>query len=161
MRAWHVGPRHDVLQRLVGLYKFERAKAAYKTLGDLLLSVLPVLPEGAVIIPVPTVAGHIRERGYDHAALLAGYVAKERHVVYSSVLCRQTSTTQRHASAMTRRQQAQVAFVIDGPIIPSVPYVLVDDVVTTGASIKRCAQLLRDAGASEVWVAVVARQPLD
>jgi len=37
-RAWCVGERRDVLQRLIGLYKFERARFAYQTLGDLLLS---------------------------------------------------------------------------------------------------------------------------
>src|SRR5664280_430852 len=42
-KAWVVGERDGVLQRIVGLYKFERAKSAYKVLGDLLLSVLPDL----------------------------------------------------------------------------------------------------------------------
>ncbi|MET0980124.1 MAG: phosphoribosyltransferase family protein [Candidatus Saccharimonadales bacterium] len=38
---------------------------------------------------------------------------------------------------------------------------LIDDVVTTGATIKYAAESLRQAGATQIWVAVIARQPLD
>src|SRR5664280_1390043 len=65
-RAWVVGERDGILQRLVGLYKFERAQSAYKVLGDLLLAVLPELPANTVVVPVPTTSSRIRERGYDH-----------------------------------------------------------------------------------------------
>jgi len=68
---------------------------------------------------------------------------------------------QRHASAVERDRQAKAAFAVKGAITKHVPYVLVDDVVTTGATIKYAAQALLDAGASQVWVAVVARQTLD
>ena len=77
-RAWIVGERSGTLQRLVGLYKFERAKSGYKDLGDLILDILPELPLDTVIVPVPTVTGHIRERGYDHMLLIAKYVARSR-----------------------------------------------------------------------------------
>ncbi len=160
-RAWFVGERRDVLQRLVGLYKFERARSAYRTLGDLLLQAIPELPANAIIIPVPTAASHVRERGYDHTVLLARYVAKRRNLKCEQSLTRTTSTTQRHASAAERNQQAKAAFAVKGEIVKNTPYVLVDDVVTTGATIKYASQALLDAGVSQVWVAVVARQTLD
>jgi ComF family protein len=160
-RAWQVGQRKDVLQRLVGLYKFERARSAYKDLSGLLDAVVPMLPADAIIVPVPTVASHIRERGYDHTALVARDFAHRRGLRYQHVLGRTTTTTQRHATARQRIAQAKVAFAVTGAIVPCVPYVLIDDIVTTGASVVYASKALKDAGASQVWVAIVARQTLD
>ena len=159
-RAWVVGERDGVLQRLIGLYKFQRAREAHKVLGDLLLTVLPELPPGTVIVPIPTVPGHIRERGYDHMLLIAKYVARRRGLKLERLLYRVTDTKQRQAGAKQRTTQAKQAFAVRGEINPDTPYLIVDDVITTGATIKFAAKALRDAGAKHVWVAVIARQSL-
>lgn len=160
-RAWVVGERSGVLQRVIGLYKFERAKAAYRDLGDLMLEILPELPCDTIIVPIPTASNHVRERGYDHMLLIARYVAKCRGLKCRQLLERRYNTTQRHSSARRRVEQAKNAFVVQGAIDPEVPYLIMDDVVTTGATIKYAAKALRDSGAEQVWVAVLARQPLD
>jgi ComF family protein len=160
-RAWAVGNREGVLQRLIGLYKFERAKSGYKELGDLLLSSLPELPPETIIVPIPTVSGHVRERGYDHMLLIARYVAKKRGLRLQCLLERKTGTKQRQAGASQRESQAKRAFSVNGVIDGSVPYLLLDDVITTGATLKYASKALVDAGANHVWVAVIARQTLD
>ena len=160
-QAWCVGDRKDVLQRLIGLYKFKRTRSAYRVLAELLLETLPVLPSDTVIVPLPTVAGHVRERGYDHTALIARYVAKRRGLRYRPVIKRATHTTQRHSNAAQRISQAKHTFAVESAVNPNVTYVIIDDIVTTGASIRYAAQALRDAGATRVWVAVIARQILD
>ena len=160
-RAWIVGERTGVLQRLIGVYKFERAKSGYRMLGDLILSSLPDLPAETVIVPVPTVSSHIRERGYDHMLLIAKYVAKQRGLKCEKLLLRKTNTKQRQTSARTRLDQARRAFVAKTIIDQDVPYLLMDDVITTGATIKYASKALRDAGAKHVWVAAIARQTLD
>lgn len=160
-RAWCVGERTDSLQRLIGQYKFRSAKAAYKPIGDLLLERLPELPANTVIVPVPTVASHIRERGYDHMLLIARYIAKKRQLVLSCDIVRKTNHKQRDASRRVRIAQAQQAFQTRKKLDPTVPYLLIDDVVTTGATVHYAAQSLRDGGARIIWVAAVARQPLD
>ncbi len=160
-KAWHVGPRADTLQRLIGLYKFERLQAAYRSLADLLHGAVPDLPPQTVVVSIPTVSGHIRERGYDHMALIARRFAKKRHLKLSHVLCRTTDTKQRQASAKQRDQQAKAAFKVHGVVSGDVPYLLIDDVMTTGATIKYAARALKQAGARQVWVAVIARQTLD
>jgi ComF family protein len=159
-RAWVVGERDGVLQRLVGTYKFQRAKSGYKVLGDLLLAVLPELPSGTVIVPVPTVSSHVRERGYDHMILIAKYVAKARGLKLEPLLCRRTSTKQRQSTAVQRTEQAKQAFSVNGNINADVSYLLIDDVITTGATIKYASKALRDAGAKHIWVAAIARQRL-
>ena len=160
-RVWAVGERDGILQRLVGLYKFERAKSAYKILGDLLLEILPELPANTIIVPVPTTPGRIRERGYDHMLLVAKYVAKGRGLKCEQLVHRQTNTKQRQATAKTRIAQAKLAFIVHDKIKADTSYLLIDDVVTTGATIKYTSKALRDAGAKNGWVAVIARQTLD
>jgi predicted amidophosphoribosyltransferase len=76
-KAWIVGERSGVLQRLVGLYKFERARSAHIQLAELLISTLPELPKNTIIVPVPTTPGRIRERGYDRMLLIVRYLAKK------------------------------------------------------------------------------------
>lgn len=160
-KVWVVGEREGVLQRLIGLYKFERVRSAYRPLGDLLLGVLPELPENTVIVPIPTTFNRARERGYDHMLLIAKYIACVCGLECQQLIRRQTNTKQRQSSAKQRDLQAKQAFVVRGAIDPDVPYLIVDDVITTGATIKYATQALRDAGAKYVWVAVIARQTLD
>ena len=159
-RVWAVGERYGILQRLVGLYKFERAISAHTELGDLLLSVLPELPPETIIVPVPTTPVRIRERGYNHTLLVARYVAKARGLKCEQLLRRRTNTKQRQASAKKRELQAKRAFEVRGELDALVPYLIIDDVITTGATIKYSSQTLRDAGTEHVWVAVIARQVL-
>lgn len=160
-KVWVVGERDGSLQRLIGLYKFERAKSAYKPLADLLLEIIPELPADTVIVPIPTTPGRARERGYDHMLLISKYMARVRGVKCQQLVRRQTNTKQRQSTAKQRDAQARHAFVIKGEIDENTPYLLVDDVITTGATIKYAAQALVDAGAKHVWVAVVARQVLE
>jgi ComF family protein len=155
-----VGERSGALQRLVGNYKFQRVYAAHQAIADILDTRLGVLPADAVIVPVPTVAAHIRERGYDHTLLVAKALAKRRNLAVSTVLRRRTTTKQRGASRAERQTQACDAFyVADTP--PDVAHVIFDDIVTTGATMRYAAQALRNAGVSQVWALAVARQPLD
>ncbi|HPF31105.1 MAG TPA: phosphoribosyltransferase family protein [Candidatus Saccharibacteria bacterium] len=157
-RVWLVGKREGILQRLVGSYKFERVIEAHEVLGDLLLEVLPELPPDTLIVPVPTTSGRIRERGYDHMLLITRYIAKKRGLVCKQLLLRKNDSKQRQASANIREIQAKQAFYVEAEINADTPILLVDDVVTTGSTIKYASKALKKAGAIHVWVAVIARQ---
>lgn len=159
--SWCVGERSGVLQRAIGEYKFQHKRAACKDLGDMIVTILPDLPLETIIVPVPTVTAHIRERGFDHAYLLARHVAECQGLTVSRVIKRQTSTKQRDADKRTRQRQAKEAFRVDEVLSSDVPYLLLDDVVTTGATVKYAAEALRQAGARQIWVVAIARQPLD
>lgn len=159
-RAWCVGEREDALKSLIDAYKFYRARAAGFELASLLNATLPVLPSNIVVTSVPTVSNHIRVRGYDHAALIAQQFAALRGLRYSPVLVRATKDRQRGASRKQRYEQAKRAFLPRYTLDSSKTYLLVDDVVTTGASLVHAAEAMQKAGAGDVWVAVVARQPL-
>jgi predicted amidophosphoribosyltransferase len=103
----------------------------------------------------------MRERGYDHMLLIAKYVAKNRRLQCQQLIERVNDSKQRQSNAKQRTTQAKKAFEVDNRLDATTPYLLVDDVVTTGATIKYAAKALRRAGAKHVWVAVIARQTLD
>lgn len=158
-RVWLVGKRQDALEGLINAYKFQRVKSAIHACVELLDSRLPILPENTIIVPVPTVAKHIRIRGYDHTAILAEQIAKRRNLNYSPILNRQHSLTQLGSDAKTRHAQAASAFRANETLHKK-PHLLIDDVVTTGATLKYASKALKDAGANEVWAAILARQNL-
>jgi ComF family protein len=160
-RAWCVADRRDHLECLIDNYKFTNVRAAYRPLTDLLDARLPDLPANTVIVPVPTVSNHIRQRGYDHMLLIAQHLAKLRSLTLHTGLQRVTSTRQRSAGRAARIAQAKKAFTHPKPLDPTNVYLLVDDVVTTGATMQYAAKTLLDAGAKTVWVASISRQPLD
>ncbi len=160
-RAWCVSVRQDYLKRLISDFKFMNAKAAYEPLADLLHEYLPELPASTRIVPVPTISSHIRQRGYDHTLLISRRLARLRGLPVDTSLQRATNTMQQGAGRRQRTEQAKKAFACSTPLDPDVIYLLVDDVVTTGATVKFAAQTLVDAGARAVWVASISRQPLD
>lgn len=158
-RAWCVGERSEALQKLINSYKFERAQYAYRSLAELIAAMLPKLPSDVTIVPVPTIAKHVRQRGYDHTQLLARELARLCQVEYRQPIKRLTGASQLGKGRRDRRAQAQQAFGCD-PVAPGV-YLLIDDIFTTGSTIEFAAKALIAAGASEVWVAIIARQPLE
>jgi ComF family protein len=160
-KAWCIAPRHDTIQRLIDSYKFSYQLTAYRSLADLLHDGLPELPSGVVVVPIPTVSSHIRQRGYDHTRLIARHFATKRHLAVAQPLIRATNSRQRGANARQRATQAKAAFVCHEQLDPEKTYLLIDDVVTTGATIRYAAKTLIDAGAGAVWVASISRQPLD
>ena len=159
-RAICVGERIDELRLLIDAYKFENAKAAYKVLAQLLSERIGQLPSHVVAVPVPTVPSHIRQRGYDHTLLIAKELARLQNVALKPLLRRATNTQQRGTSKKQRESQAKEAFSAKGRLTGGT-YLLIDDVKTTGATLNYGAKALLDAGADEVWVAVVAHQSFD
>jgi len=161
-QVWVVGERKDTLQRLIDGFKFQNIKAAAKDLAILLDEHLPVLTEDTLVIPIPTAPAHIRERGYDHALLVAQHFTDLRKLpLERKVLGRKSMASQKSANKKQRIEQSASAFTLIGTIDPRKHYLLVDDIITTGSTIESAARLLREAGAVSISVAVIARQPLD
>lgn len=158
-RAWCVGERSESLKAAINLYKFESVRASACVLAELLHETIPVLDDDVRVVAVPTIAPHVRARGYDHAALLAKRFARRRGLAYRHALMRAETSHQQGSSRLARLAQAKRAFrAVD---VAPVPYLLIDDVYTTGATAHYAAKTLRDAGATSVYVAVLARQPLE
>ena len=158
--AWCVGERHDILQRLLDAYKFNRSKSAVRILAGFLDATLPFFPDEMVVTYVTTIRPHVRQRGYDHARELAKELAKRRGLICQETLMRTTSTRQLGAGRRQRIENAKRAFA-PKTSIKAQKYLLIDDIYTTGSTLEYGAKALRSGGASDVMVAVIARQPLE
>ncbi len=158
--AWVVGEREGALQRLVGESKFAANRRGCQVQAELLQAIVPGLPDDAVVVPIPTIARHVRQRGFGHSELIARQFARMRSLPYCPLLERATNTVQHGATRAVRLCQAKQAFRIGKqPVLERI--ILIDDVYTTGATLEAAARLLREHGATSVYVAVTSRQMLD
>lgn len=161
-RAWVVTSRHGGVERLLNGMKYHSVRAAAIVAGDLLEACLPELPQGTLIVPVPTISKHIRLRGFDHTLYIAKRVARLKKLKVARPLQRATDTHQVGSSRQERLTNAKQAFLVaNGVDINGATCLLVDDIYTSGATLRYAAEALRQAGAAEVWLGVVARQELE
>ena len=122
----------------------------------------PTTPRrGAVLVPVPLHVLDLRARGYNQAALLAAHLARAWGTPISDVLRRaRRSGSQRGRDPSERRGTVAGAFTLRRGAIKRLadrPVILVDDVVTTGATALETARVLRDGGAEVAAVVAAAR----
>jgi ComF family protein len=118
---------------------------------------------GDVFVPVPASPDRVRERGYDQAALIATEAARRLSLPSMDALERTRATTaQFDLDRAARATNLAGAFRVRDPTIAASLrgrwLVLVDDVVTTGATLAACAAALLDAGALAVSAIAVARE---
>lgn len=159
-RAFTVSARAGTVETLINRLKFQNTKAVAFSLAELLNDTLPLLPDDTELIPLPTVQSHSRQRGYDQVDLITRHLAAMRNLCITRPLIRKTTTTQKTANRKRRISQSMQAFDINSTPVKGKRILLIDDVVTTGATLQAAARLLKDAGAT-VWVATLAYQPLD
>jgi ComF family protein len=156
--VWIAQAYEGVVKQLLWKYKFERAKSAVGPLAKILVTALPFL-EGHVIVTIPTAPAHIRQRGYDHAELLAKECANLLNISHLSLLGRLQGAEQRGATRVERhRQVKQTFYPLKSDTIVGKKILLIDDIITTGATIQAATAALLSAGASQVRVAAVAWQ---
>lgn len=155
-----IGQRDNVLAKLIHDYKYNSTRAAGPVLAELLNERIPIIEGSVVIVPLPTISRHIRERGLDHTLKIAKKLAKLRGKNYQvkQLLIRNKNTVQVGTNRKTRIAQAQEAYKIvpNLKIDKSATYILFDDVWTTGASMTAAKKKLRDAGASKIITSVLA-----
>lgn len=149
-------PVVQVLQRV----KYGREIACAGPLGDYLCRHLPALDRSDLIVPVPLHRRRLQWRGFNQSALLATRLARRRQVPLNvhALARRRATPAQVGLGEAQRRRNVAGAFVVrDPPAVRGKSVLLVDDVMTTGATVDECAQVLRRAGARCVDVLVLAR----
>lgn len=148
-----------VAEEVVRTYKFNRALEVHKSIASQMLESLPYISKDTVVISVPTATARQRLRGYDHAGLLARHVAYTRGLLKVSPLARISQSRQVGASRRRRFTQLETAFkLVSTELVKDKQILLVDDVVTTGATLETSARLLKRAGAKEINAVVFAQK---
>ena len=153
----------EPVDQLVKDFKFHKATWLCEDLTDLLEGAVRAKLEYSsidVVIPVPLHPSRLRERGYNQSALLAQALAKRLNRRADCRSLVRTLNTQ-HQARLTgddRRNNLKDAFRVPSPQwVRGRTILLVDDVMTTGATLDNCARPLLKAGAARVWCATVAR----
>jgi ComF family protein len=144
----------------VHVLKFRAGRQAAPILGALVRESLRRRPLRAeLVVPVPLAPRRLRWRGYNQAALLAEQVAATLGgQLAKDVLEREDRPAQRTLSAAARLDNLRGAIRCRTPaLVAGRRVVLVDDVMTTGATLSSCAEALAGAGARQVLGLVFAR----
>ena len=149
-----------VVREMVYGLKYRNLRASAPELGRLVATHLRSDPIPAdVLVPVPLHVRRERERGYNQSDLLAREVSKHTNVPVATGVLRRTRDTPPQVSMSSpeqRRQNIEGAFQSTSELRGQ-RVLLIDDVVTTGATMSACAGPLKEAGASSVWGLVLAR----
>ncbi len=149
------------LDRLLPRFKFHHDLAAGRLLAQHMADAFDGLPRPDALLPVPLHRSRLRSRGYDQALELARPLGRALGIaVIDSALQRRRATiAQSRLDARQRRRNLRGAFTLVD-CIPLPPHVvLVDDVMTTGATLHAAAAVLRRAGVARVDAWVCARAP--
>ena len=148
------------LREALHALKFSGRRALAGPLGELAVEqCLASLPDGIeALVPVPLARERERERGFNQAALLARRIGRRLEVpTRPRWLARIRPTRpQSDLSAVERRANVRGAFRAS-PRVAGRHVLVVDDILTTGATLDACARALRDAGVLRVGVLTVAR----
>lgn len=159
-RVHAVGPYAGTLREAVQHFKYRGQLPLERPLGTLLTETL--LGAGVqsfnLVVPVPLHKDRLRERGYNQALQLARQVGARLKMPVAPELLRRVraTATQQGLDAVARKSNIRGAFTVTAPLTGR-QLLLVDDVLTTGATARECARVLRAAGAAAVEVAVLGR----
>ncbi len=153
----------DLVREAIHALKFRGRRAMAVPLGDLLAETAARELAGRpvdVLVPVPLHRRRVRERGFNQAELLARRVGAARGIpVASRAMIRRAATTpQTELTAAERLANVRAAFAVARPgEVRGRHVLLIDDLVTTGATAGACARCLADSGAASVGLLTVAR----
>lgn len=159
-RIRSAGTSDGWLRRAVIAFKYEGETDRAGHLGDLMLATVADLLPADVLVPVPLHPRRLRERGYNQSALIAGRAGHHLAVPVRAVLERTRATDhQVRLGANDRWINVRGAFAVRGGFeVQGISIVLIDDVLTTGATLGACADALVAAGAASVSAATLARE---
>jgi ComF family protein len=155
----HAGP----MRRAIAALKYSGASRLAPILAGAAspaLAPLLAVAGSATIVPVPVHRERLRSRGYNQAELIARSVARTTRLPHETLLERVRPTTkQHHLDRVARLANLRGAFAVrqDARTVP-VAAILVDDIITTNATLEACASVLREAGVQAVYGFAVARE---
>ena len=153
----------ETVPKAIGLYKFRDRAGLYGYFAKLMLERMGkelAAEHCDLIVGVPMHRSKQRRRGYNQTYLLAQELGYWLDIPYGEPLKKIRSSRQQHTLRGYQRKTAQLG-TYRCESLSGEKVLLIDDVCTTGATMKECARVLRQAGASQVICAAICNTPKD
>ena len=157
-RAWAAAVYTGPLTELVPRYKFHNKTALRRTFAAVILNFLKryeIMLKADIIMPVPLHPARLRERGYNQAALIAESLSQTLSIPYTDKALERARHTPRQSELGQKERFTNImgAFKMSpSSVIKGNHVILIDDLLTTGATASEAARALKAAGAAEVTV---------
>ena len=156
--GWYEG----TLRKIVQQFKYGKLRPLDKRLASWMTPLVSRMNADSLdlVLPVPLHRNRERARGFNQADLLARQLGRQCGIPLGGRDCVRVRDTPPQAGlrAAQRRKNVRGAFAVPRPAkVRGKRVLLVDDVMTTGATVDACARVLRQAGAEGVWVVTLAR----
>ncbi|HPA25457.1 MAG TPA: ComF family protein [bacterium] len=153
-----------ILQKVIHSYKYNFSQELSLILARLLLiktkHLLKIYPEiqNFILMPVPLHKKRLTWRGFNQAELLVNVLAQKLNMKTEDGFLKRIKNTQAQAKLNSKKRAKNIvnAFVVSKDVRGQ-EILLVDDVITTGATMNECAKVLKQAGAKTVYGLTVAR----
>jgi competence protein ComFC len=160
-----LGPFDKHYQRIIHLFKYRHRRSLAEPLAEVLASMVRRDRRFAAmeaIVPIPLHPAKARARGYNQSELMAARLARKTGLkLENDLLLRVKNTSSQSGLGLVERNRnVRDAFRVKDPqAISAKRLILLDDVLTTGATADACTEALLRAGVEEVCVLTVARTP--
>jgi ComF family protein len=164
-RVIRLGRYDPPLKEWISAIKYEGWTEMGEVLGALLAQRIAasrsIEPAKTIVVPVPMPWQRRLYRGIDHARLIAEGASRHLHLRLFPILTKRNGEPQVAVAAATDRRHSRKDWIrirrrIGGWPLDGLHVILVDDVTTTGTTLRTCAKLLRSLGAERIIAAVLA-----
>jgi len=160
--VWLTTQYDGLARELMKVYKFGQQRIAGQKIAELMTQTFAqpdFAQQNYLVVPVPTATKRIRERGFGHSELLARLIAQKLNLQLRKALGRLGQKHQIGASRSTRLVQPEGNYYVRWPQrVKGRNILLIDDVLTTGATLRAATKALRVAGAKHVDALVFAKR---
>lgn len=162
-RARSLGPYDAALKKLISHFKFRNQPGVMNDIAPFIAEYFgkqEESQEGFHVVPVPLFFKRMKERTFDQSFLIAREVARTLSLPLANGLLRRVRDTESQAkkTKVERAKNIKGAFAVDRPDrVAGMNILLVDDVMTTGATVNEAAKMLKRAGAGQIHVFTLAR----
>lgn len=152
-----------MIRKMILNYKFQEKSYLYKTIVNFLLKnekFFSILQSYDTIIPVPISRQRKRKRGYNQSELLAKEMAKKIKIEYNHDCLFKTKNVMEQSKLKKEERQNNIkgAYQLVHPErLETKKILLVDDIYTTGSTVKECSKILRQAQPKKIGVFTIAK----
>ena len=153
---------YPLIKKAIHRYKYDFVKELANPLGQLMIKKLNQQNiKDSILIPIPLHLKRLRWRGFNQADLLAQHIGKELNIPVINNLLIRTKHTLPQAkieNAQERQQNIKQAFALNSrTLFSGRSFILIDDISTTGATLKECAKILKPLKPKEIYGLVISK----